>query len=59
MSDAITAPRQPVLPESFDPIIAEMLGRGNGLLGGKGGSMHHTSTEHGMMGSYAMDDGTG
>ena len=36
------------------PIIAEMLGRGTGLLGGKGGSMHLTSVEHGMMGSYAI-----
>jgi pyruvate dehydrogenase E1 component alpha subunit len=26
----------------------------NGLLGGKGGSMHLTSVEHGMMGSYAI-----
>ena len=31
-----------------------MLGRGTGLLGGKGGSMHLTSVEHGMMGSYAI-----
>jgi acetoin:2,6-dichlorophenolindophenol oxidoreductase subunit alpha len=36
------------------PVIAEMLGRGTGLLGGKGGSMHLTSIEHGMMGSYAI-----
>lgn len=36
------------------PIIAEMLGRSTGLLGGKGGSMHLTSVEHGMMGSYAI-----
>ncbi|WP_116999397.1 thiamine pyrophosphate-dependent dehydrogenase E1 component subunit alpha [Desertimonas flava] len=36
------------------PIVAEMLGRGSGLLGGKGGSMHLTSVEHGMMGSYAI-----
>jgi len=36
------------------PIVAEMLGRGTGLLGGKGGSMHLTSVEHGMMGSYAI-----
>ncbi len=36
------------------PIIAEMLGKGTGLLGGKGGSMHLTSVEHGMMGSYAI-----
>jgi pyruvate dehydrogenase E1 component alpha subunit len=31
-----------------------MLGRGTGLLGGKGGSMHLTSVDHGMMGSYAI-----
>jgi len=37
-----------------EPIIAEMLGRSTGLLGGKGGSMHLTSIEHGMMGSYAI-----
>jgi pyruvate dehydrogenase E1 component alpha subunit len=36
------------------PIVAEMLGRSTGLLGGKGGSMHLTSVEHGMMGSYAI-----
>ena len=36
------------------PIMAELLGRANGLLGGKGGSMHLTSVEHGMMGSYAI-----
>jgi pyruvate dehydrogenase E1 component alpha subunit len=36
------------------PVLAELLGRGNGLLGGKGGSMHLTSVEHGMMGSYAI-----
>jgi TPP-dependent pyruvate/acetoin dehydrogenase alpha subunit len=36
------------------PILAELLGRENGLLGGKGGSMHLTSVEHGVMGSYAI-----
>ena len=36
------------------PVLAELLGRANGLLGGKGGSMHLTSVEHGMMGSYAI-----
>jgi len=36
------------------PIMAELLGRENGLLGGKGGSMHLTSVEHGVMGSYAI-----
>jgi pyruvate dehydrogenase E1 component alpha subunit len=36
------------------PMLAELLGRSNGILGGKGGSMHLTSVEHGAMGSYAI-----
>src|SRR3954449_9349244 len=36
------------------PIFAELFGRGTGLLGGKGGSIHLTSVEHGVMGSYAI-----
>ena len=36
------------------PVLAELLGRNNGLMAGKGGSMHLTSAEHGMMGSYAI-----
>jgi acetoin:2,6-dichlorophenolindophenol oxidoreductase subunit alpha len=36
------------------PIYAELFGRGTGLMGGKGGSMHLTSVEHGAMGSYAI-----
>jgi pyruvate dehydrogenase E1 component alpha subunit len=36
------------------PLYAELFGRATGLMGGKGGSMHITSTEHHMMGSYAI-----
>jgi pyruvate dehydrogenase E1 component alpha subunit len=36
------------------PMFAELFGRGTGLLGGKGGSMHLTSVSHGVMGSYAI-----
>ena len=35
-------------------VMAELLGRENGLMHGKGGSMHLTSVEHHMMGSYAI-----
>jgi len=34
--------------------MGELLGRANGLLHGKGGSMHLTSVQHGAMGSYAI-----
>ena len=34
--------------------MGELLGRDNGLLHGKGGSMHLTDVEHGVMGSYAI-----
>jgi acetoin:2,6-dichlorophenolindophenol oxidoreductase subunit alpha len=36
------------------PLLAELMGKATGLMGGKGGSMHITSVEHGMMGSYAI-----
>jgi TPP-dependent pyruvate/acetoin dehydrogenase alpha subunit len=36
------------------PLYAELFGRATGLLGGKGGSMHITSVDHHMMGSYAI-----
>ena len=36
------------------PVLAELLGRDNGILKGKGGSMHLASVEHNMMGSYAI-----
>ena len=36
------------------PVLAELFGRATGLLGGKGGSMHLTSVEHAVMGSYAI-----
>ena len=39
---------------SMTAMMAELLGRANGLLSGKGGSMHLTSVEHYAMGSYAI-----
>ncbi|MGH2752129.1 MAG: thiamine pyrophosphate-dependent dehydrogenase E1 component subunit alpha [Actinomycetota bacterium] len=35
-------------------LMAELLGRSNGILAGKGGSMHLTSVDHYAMGSYAI-----
>jgi acetoin:2,6-dichlorophenolindophenol oxidoreductase subunit alpha len=37
-----------------DAVLAELLGRAGGICGGKGGSMHITSIEHGYYGSYAI-----
>ncbi|KAB2879159.1 MAG: thiamine pyrophosphate-dependent dehydrogenase E1 component subunit alpha, partial [Pseudorhodoplanes sp.] len=34
--------------------LGELMGRDNGLMRGKGGSMHLTSVPHGVMGSYAI-----
>jgi acetoin:2,6-dichlorophenolindophenol oxidoreductase subunit alpha len=44
------------LARGMDPgeALAELLGRSNGVLGGKGGSMHLTDVSKGMMGSYAI-----
>jgi len=44
------------LARGMDPgaALAELLGRENGILGGKGGSMHLTDASKGMMGSYAI-----
>ena len=44
------------LSRGMDPgaALAELLGRENGILGGKGGSMHLTDAAKGMMGSYAI-----
>ena len=38
----------------MDGVMSELLGRATGVCGGKGGSMHLTSVEHGAMGSYAI-----
>jgi pyruvate dehydrogenase E1 component alpha subunit len=39
---------------SVEKVLGELMGRDNGLMRGKGGSMHLTSEEHGVMGSYAI-----
>ncbi|MFZ1106067.1 MAG: thiamine pyrophosphate-dependent dehydrogenase E1 component subunit alpha [Hyphomicrobiaceae bacterium] len=38
----------------IEQVLGELMGRDIGLMRGKGGSMHLTSTEHGVMGSYAI-----
>jgi TPP-dependent pyruvate/acetoin dehydrogenase alpha subunit len=38
----------------IEKVLGELMGRDNGLLRGNGGSMHLTSVEHGVMGSYAI-----
>jgi TPP-dependent pyruvate/acetoin dehydrogenase alpha subunit len=39
---------------SVEGVLGELMLRDNGLMRGKGGSMHLTSVEHGVMGSYAI-----
>ncbi len=39
---------------SVEKVLGELMYRDNGLMRGKGGSMHLTSVEHGVMGSYAI-----
>ena len=38
----------------FEKVLGELMSRDNGLMRGKGGSMHLTSVAHGVMGSYAI-----
>src|ERR1700730_63194 len=39
---------------AVEKVLGELMQRDNGLMRGKGGSMHLTSVEHGVMGSYAI-----
>jgi len=39
---------------SIEKVLGELMQRDTGLMRGKGGSMHLTSVEHGVMGSYAI-----
>jgi len=39
---------------SMEGVLGELMLRDNGLMRGKGGSMHLTSAEHGVMGCYAI-----
>jgi len=38
----------------MEAVLGELMQRDNGLMRGKGGSMHLTSVDHGVMGSYAI-----
>src|SRR5262244_3639241 len=38
----------------IEKVLGELMQRDNGLMRGKGGSMHLTSAEHGVLGSYAI-----
>lgn len=38
----------------MEQVLGELMLRDNGLMRGKGGSMHLTSVDHGVMGSYAI-----
>jgi len=38
----------------MERVLGELMQRDNGLMRGKGGSMHLTSAEHGVMGCYAI-----
>ena len=39
---------------SMEKVLGELMQRDNGLMRGKGGSMHLTSVDHGVLGSYAI-----
>jgi pyruvate dehydrogenase E1 component alpha subunit len=39
---------------AMSKILGELMGKSSGLMRGKGGSMHLTSVDHGVMGSYAI-----
>jgi TPP-dependent pyruvate/acetoin dehydrogenase alpha subunit len=39
---------------AIEKVLGELMQRDNGLMRGKGGSMHLTSEAHGVMGSYAI-----